>query len=173
MTGCLFPRAPAEAIYYYRSLYPETSQFEGMPCGVRYSMEDADVYTFIMHPWFFGVENIRDLINTIIDQAPVSAPDDDPVLPDEFALYQNYPNPFNPSTTIKYYLPRAADVQMDIYNILGRKVRTLITDHVKAGYHSIMWDGNDSHGQPVSTGVYFYRLRADDLIRTEKMLLLK
>jgi len=173
MTGCLFPRAPAETIYYYRSLYPETSQFEGMPCGVRYSMEDADVYSFIMHPWFFGAENIRDLINTIIEQAPVSAPDDDPVLPDEFALYQNYPNPFNPSTTIEYYLPRTANVQMDIYNILGQKVRVLTADRVIAGHHSIIWDGNDSHGKPVSTGVYFYRLRADDFIRTEKMLLLK
>ena len=79
-------------------------------------------------------------------------------LPDRFALRQNYPNPFNPVTTIKYDLPADALVQLNIYDMLGRKVITLLNERKPAGYHSIVWDGKNSQGELVNSGVYFYQL---------------
>jgi len=94
-------------------------------------------------------------------------------LPKRFTLYQNYPNPFNPVTTIKYSLPRNCHIQLDIYNILGRKVRTLKSGVVEAGQHQAVWNGTDQSGCDVASGVYFYRLKAENYANTRKMLLLK
>jgi len=94
-------------------------------------------------------------------------------LPRKFSLYQNYPNPFNPSTIINYSLPRRSNVKIEIYNILGQTVRQLTDENRTAGNHSVTWDGLDNNGQSVSTGVYFYRITADNFTETKKMLLLK
>ncbi|MBU2652429.1 MAG: right-handed parallel beta-helix repeat-containing protein [Bacteroidetes bacterium] len=100
---------------------------------------------------------------------------DDPAggLPYRFELSQNYPNPFNPVTTIEYSLPQRSNVRIEIFNLLGRKVRTLVEREESAGTYSITWDGESTNGQPVSTGVYFYRFQAGDYVATKKMLLLK
>jgi hypothetical protein len=95
------------------------------------------------------------------------------VLPYRFELSQNYPNPFNPVTTIEYNLPRRSHVTIEIYNILGQKVRTLIDREESAGSYAITWDGRTNIGQQAATGVYLYRLQAGDHIETKKMLLLK
>ncbi|MEW5923809.1 MAG: FlgD immunoglobulin-like domain containing protein [Candidatus Zixiibacteriota bacterium] len=173
MTGCLYPHAPAETIYYYRSHYPQSSWYEGLTCGARYSVDSAHVYTFIMHPWFFDEDDFRSLINCIIDESPVSVSEDNEVLPDDYALFQNYPNPFNVTTNIKFHLPRATETEICIYNILGRKIRTLLCGRAEAGYNSVTWDGNDAQGKPAASGIYLYRIKADDFIQSEKMLLLK
>ncbi|MEE8418381.1 MAG: T9SS type A sorting domain-containing protein, partial [candidate division Zixibacteria bacterium] len=89
-------------------------------------------------------------------------------LPHYFSISQNYPNPFNASTTIQYNLPAVSDVKIDIYNILGRKVETLIQGEQQAGYHQITWDAEDA-----SSGLYFYRIQAGEYAETKKMLLLK
>jgi hypothetical protein len=91
-----------------------------------------------------------------------------PRTPQEFYLSPNYPNPFNPTTTIQYDLPKSTDVRIEIYDILGRKVETLIHSRQKAGRHSVAWNGMGK-----SSGIYFYRLRAGDYTQTKKMLLLK
>ena len=173
MTGCLYPRDQAEAIYYYRSLYPQSSWYDGLACGVRHTIDETHVYTFVMHPWYLNENDFRNLLNSIIDESPVSVPEDNSVLPSGYALYQNYPNPFNSSTVIKYHLPRAAEVEIDIYNILGQKIRNLSGGRAEAGYNTVTWDGTDALGKSVATGIYFYRIKADDFIRSEKMLFLK
>ena len=99
--------------------------------------------------------------------------DVDNILPDRFVLEQNHPNPFNPATVIDYSLPHKADVTLEIYNLLGQKVKTLISDNQPAGSHSVAWDGTDEAGYPVASGIYFYQLKADGYTRSKKMLLLK
>ncbi len=98
---------------------------------------------------------------------------DNGLLPTEFALSQNYPNPFNPSTRIEFALPRAADVNLTVYNILGEKVKTLVDEHMNAGVHSVVFDGYDDNHNPVASGIYFYRIKAGDFNRSKKMMMLK
>ena len=98
---------------------------------------------------------------------------EDNFLPEIFKLSQNYPNPFNPLTTIQYELPQRSDVQIAIYDLLGKKVTTLATVAQDAGYKSIQWDATNDEGQPVSAGMYFYQIKAGDFVQTRKMILLK
>jgi hypothetical protein len=94
-------------------------------------------------------------------------------VPLDWSLSQNYPNPFNPSTTIRFSLPSSGYVTLDVYNILGQKVRTLVDENLTAGYKQIFWDGTNQQGQPVSSGIYFYRLKTDSFSETKKMVLMK
>ncbi len=94
-------------------------------------------------------------------------------LPDQFELTQNYPNPFNPTTDIAFTLPQAAHVTLEIYNVLGQHVATLVDDYREAGEHLVQWDSRDAGGQQVSSGIYLYRLQAGELVEMKKMLLLK
>jgi hypothetical protein len=96
------------------------------------------------------------------------------MIPREFSVSQNYPNPFNPSTTIKYYVPYASHVKIIIYDLLGRQIRTLFNDFVVAGIQSIEWDGTNSYGKRVSSGVYFYQLKTESgFTKTQKMVLIQ
>jgi hypothetical protein len=99
--------------------------------------------------------------------------DEDPALPRECTLHQNYPNPFNNSTRIEFDLPTRSNVEVAVYNILGRRVATIFSGTQSAGTHSVEWDGTDNRGRPVSSGTYFYRLKTDNLVQTKKMILLK
>ena len=94
-------------------------------------------------------------------------------LPDKFALAQNYPNPFNPTTTIRYAIRDRSKVRLTIYNSLGQEIRMLVNEIQGSGYKQINWDGKDSRGNAVSSGLYLYRLQAGDFIQTKKMLLMK
>ena len=96
-----------------------------------------------------------------------------PSLPQQFALHQNYPNPFNPSTTIRYELPEQTQVQVLIYDLRGRLIRTLVSESQTAGYKMLNWDGNNDNGISVSTGVYLYSIQTPDFQNTKKMVLLK
>jgi hypothetical protein len=86
-------------------------------------------------------------------------------------LRQNYPNPFNPSTTIEFILNRPSDIQLDIYNILGQKVRILTKGYKSAGNHLYRWDGADDNGKAVSAGIYIYTLHADGFTQSGRMTL--
>ena len=85
----------------------------------------------------------------------------------------NYPNPFNPTTTISFSIPEESKVNLTIYNIKGQKVKTLVKELLPAGEHSIIWNGKDSNGNRVGSGIYFYKLKAGDYTSTKKMILLK
>ena len=95
-------------------------------------------------------------------------------IPDEFNLQQNYPNPFNPTTTIRFGLPEASAVRLDIYNMIGQRVATLIDgEHYTAGTYEAMWDARDEMGREMSSGMYIYRITAGEYVNVKKMLLMK
>ena len=96
-----------------------------------------------------------------------------PPVPDNYFLAQNYPNPFNPITTISYGLPDPSHVKITIYNILGREVITLVNGDRPAGYHHSLWDSKSAQGIDVSSGLYFYRIEANNFVDVKKMVLLR
>lgn len=112
-----------------------------------------------------GVRPEEDYATVFINRTAVDAEDNVPV---EFSLAQNYPNPFNASTTIEFNLPEAGDVTIQIYDILGRNIETLISGNQSAGAHSIVW-----HADNQPSGVYFYRINARNFSDQKSCLLLK
>jgi hypothetical protein len=129
----------------------------------------------------FSLSTLRyyaDLVATVLRteaSGPVSVAHEDP-LPTGFTLEQNYPNPFNPSTTIRYSLPRKSAIQLAVFNTLGQEVAPLVNEEKEAGYYEVKFDGTD-----LSSGVYFYRIRAlpirdgqaGSFTQTRKLLLLR
>jgi hypothetical protein len=105
--------------------------------------------------------------NNVTNETPKSG------FPIEHALFQNYPNPFNQMTKIEFTVPKSGFVSLNIYDILGRKVRTLVSEHLSSGYKSVLWDGRNNAGKEVSSGIYFYQLRTGDYSETKKLVLLK
>lgn len=95
------------------------------------------------------------------------------LIPGSYQLYDNYPNPFNPTTTISYDLPKSSDVRLDIFNILGRRVGTLVEETQAAGHYDVTWNGKNETGQAVSSGIYFYKLSTEEYTVSKKMTLLK
>ncbi|GAJ04898.1 unnamed protein product, partial [marine sediment metagenome] len=91
----------------------------------------------------------------------------------QFNLSQNYPNPFNPETTIEYSLAESSHVILKIYNLSGQLIKTLVNEYQQAGSHKIIWYGDNEVGQEVATGIYFYRIKAEDFVSTKKMVVLK
>jgi len=98
---------------------------------------------------------------------------DPDVRPDHYYLAANFPNPFNPTTSIRFGLAASGRAELEIYNVLGRKIRTLVNAEYPAGEFEIVWNGTDDAGRPVASGLYFYRLRTADFRETRKMLLMK
>ncbi len=95
------------------------------------------------------------------------------LVPDKFGLMQNFPNPFNSSTSIRYQIPRTADVQILIYDLMGRQIKTLYQGEQNAGYYTIEWNGLSDDNRLIPSGVYFYRMVSSDFQATEKMIYLK
>ena len=92
--------------------------------------------------------------------------------PASFALFQNYPNPFNPSTTIRFSVSRGGRAALDIYDLTGRHVRTLLNGEIIAGSHTLSWDGRNERGSSVGSGVYFYRLKTGSGVTDSKKMIL-
>lgn len=95
------------------------------------------------------------------------------IAPKEFALHPNFPNPFNPSTKIVYDLASQSDVRLEIYNLMGQKVNTLVSANQPVGRHTVTWNATDQFGREVSAGVYLYRLYTSNKVFTRKMILMK
>lgn len=98
---------------------------------------------------------------------------DKPKLPNEFFLSQNTPNPFNAKTVIEYGLPEDAEVEIQITNLLGQKVSTLVSEYQTAGFKRVIWDGRDNSGRDLPSGVYFYNIRAKDFSAKKRAILMK
>ena len=94
-------------------------------------------------------------------------------VPDNYFLHENYPNPFNPTTTLRFDLPEVSSITLTIYNMLGQRVRTFNMNDTPAGFHSIKWNATNDYGEQVGAGVYLYQLRANQYVKTRKMVLLK
>ncbi|KPL02182.1 MAG: hypothetical protein AMJ90_06510 [candidate division Zixibacteria bacterium SM23_73_2] len=136
--------------------------------GASYSFTDENVTSGATY--YYKLEDIDvDGFNTF--HGPIMAKA--VAAPTQFALGQNYPNPFNASTQISYSLKSDADVTLKIYNILGQEVKTLVNKHQTAGNYTITWNGKDSRGNDIATGIYFYRIKAGDFSFERKMAYLK
>ncbi len=90
------------------------------------------------------------------------------LLPNEYQLFQNYPNPFNPSTKIKFNLPESSNVNLEIYNILGQKIAELVNEQLTAGSHEVEFNSKE-----FASGLYFYKLSANDFISIKNMMIIK
>ncbi|MBT4945029.1 MAG: T9SS type A sorting domain-containing protein, partial [Candidatus Marinimicrobia bacterium] len=128
-----------------------------------FEMQGKDLENIIVH-YAYNVNGQEVLGRKEISVAPI---------PDEFALFQNYPNPFNPVTTIEYAIPEAVHVNIVIYDIMGRQVKTLLNELQEPGYRSIRWSSTNDAGELVATGVYFYMISAGQHHSVKKMLLIK
>jgi hypothetical protein len=107
-------------------------------------------------------------------RGPITGIDDNGLqTPQEFALQQNYPNPFNPTTTIRYALKENADVTLKIYNVLGQLVKTLVNTKQTVGFKEVQWDGTNDFGVKVASGIYIYRIQANDFVQSKKMVMMK
>ena len=95
------------------------------------------------------------------------------IIPEEFLVEQNYPNPFNPTTEIRFSLPDAAEVTVEVYNPIGQLIRTLFSGRKEAGYHSVIWDGTDKYGADAASGIYLYRIATGAEQSVRKMVLLR
>lgn len=143
----------------------EVTDYKESGVYIRFIVETND--SEVSSGWF--VDDIFILADTLIDLSI----DELSQLPMEYNLYQNYPNPFNPVTTIYYDLPSQSKINIEIFDLLGRNVRTLVNGTKPSGKYSIIWNGKDKYDKPVSAGVYFYQLQTENYVQTRKMLLLK
>jgi hypothetical protein len=132
-------------------------------------------YNYVSHDMSHGIHNTKYTVAILrASLGLVTGVEMDPLpVPKTFALDQNYPNPFNPTTEIRYTLPKASNVKLSVYDIMGRLVRTLVDQNMDAGAHRMMWNGRDNNGQTVSSGVYFYHIQADGFMATKKMVMMK
>jgi len=168
------PGLHGTGIQTYQSRAPESSVNQGLNVGVKTVTDKGTTFLFGYHLWYMDHTGARNLVDYMLQNTPTDTDDDDnPILPSGFSLQPNYPNPFNAGTIISFNLPERAHVTLDIYNILGRKVRTLVNEEHPAGLHTVEWDGLDLNGSEVASGLYFYQLKCDGNSLTRKMLLLK
>ena len=113
---------------------------------------------------------------TVTFTPPTSVEDRDNAIPSQFSLKQNFPNPFNPSTVINYSIPQSlnsSQIKLEIFNLLGQNVITLVDAKQVAGEHSIQWDGKDEAGNLITSGVYLYRLKTESFVEMRKMMFIR
>lgn len=132
----------------------------------------------IIRPIRLNINNIHGEEDSAVVSKFVTSLDNDVVLPEEFVLEQNYPNPFNPSTDLKFYLPEAASIRLDIIDLQGQVVNILQEDEMAPGWHSVVWNGDNFKGFSAGSGIYLYRLvgrtTGEEVFSvTKKMVLLK
>jgi hypothetical protein len=134
---------------------------------VRFVEQSAPVSQLLLA----GLEG--DTIRVIGFDNVVDVPENNRPLDFRAFLAQNRPNPFNSETHIEFSVPRVSVVRVEVFNLLGQRVRTLLDEEIRAGKHSVTWDGTNDEGVAVSSGVYLYRLRAEEFVQSKKMVLLK
>ena len=111
--------------------------------------------------------------NFQFSSSPLTADEDKDQIPTKFALEQNFPNPFNPVTTLRYTVPEKEIVNISVYDMRGKLVKTLVNSFQSSGKKTVHWNGTDSRDNTVSTGVYLYKINAGIFSQTKKMILLK
>lgn len=130
--------------------------------GALFYWDEFDIYCQLI-----------DSLGTLGGKTDVEEGEETPFLPSQFTLYQNYPNPFNSSTRIKFRLKKANEVELTVFNLLGQRVVVLISSRLSAGEYEVLWDGKGKNGKEVSSGIYFYQLKAGGFQLTRKLTLLK
>jgi hypothetical protein len=127
-------------------------------------LDDIRIYNYALS--FQEIRNLYDISTSVDDKTIYS-------VPDENRLFQNYPNPFNSTTIINYQVKDAAPVKLEVYDILGNKIRTIVSENKIAGYYAEYWDGKNDIGLQVPSGIYFYSLRVKNYNQTKKLVLIK
>ena len=149
----------------YSDLYAIVQGAEGVTAlTVTWDVETSDEWTSTASsngPWTLTVD-AGWLLGT-----------EEEMLPEVFALHNNYPNPFNPITNIRYDIPEVSDVRIDIYNLAGQRVRTLVSNQHQPGRYKIQWNATNDSGSPVASGMYIYKIHAKDFVSVKKLLLMK
>jgi hypothetical protein len=133
-------------------------------------------YYFVKNDGSMGMHNAKyavSLLQKALGWYPTDVKQTGKEIPTEFALQQNYPNPFNPTTTIRFSLPTNQQVKLEVFDIIGRLVKTIVNKDVPAGQFEVSWDGKDNNGMQVTSGMYLYRLQAGSYSSLKKMVLLK
>ena len=144
-----------------------------MPCKKNYNWEKIN--NGQMPPNNQLPSSNIDLIAAWIDEGALEELNikNNKALPERFTLHQNYPNPFNPVTNLDYDLPEDAMVNITVFDMMGKVVRTLVNDQQSAGYKTLQWNAMSNSGQPVSSGLYIYTIQTGEFSKTRKMILLK
>ncbi len=179
--------APSCSQYFYSPDYP--GKFFGIESGNLYEFNGESgqlsrgsiavtsgrlFWTRFAMPDIHKLVSVRNQTVAIHELDLVTdIPPQQDLLPGSFTLGPAYPNPFNPSCVIEYALPERCHTKIGVYNILGQKVAILVDETKPAGSYSVEWNGADQSGQPVATGIYFYKMEAGDYVGSKKMLLLK
>ncbi len=107
------------------------------------------------------------------DHPPIVSVQDEQVVENEFILYNNYPNPFNPTTKISFNVPFDSKLKLEIYNVRGELINTLIDAEYSPGKYEVLWNGRNENGEKVTSGIYFYRFAANGFVQTKRMVLIK
>jgi len=168
---------------------PDLAEGDGVLAELVFERTDPSVASFTLEPtsvadpdhWTYFIYEGQDATGKYdqttaepkFENGLVALSSATPSIPTVYSLKQNYPNPFNPSTEISFDLPVHSNVELTVYNVLGQSVRTLVNQPMEAGSHTVTWDGYDSHGGQVSSGIYFYRISAEKFNATKKMMMLK
>lgn len=157
-TGLSLPLVPIEG-------GAESTSAKFSPDGTKicYTMRDRDTRGSRQEIYIKEFDGVSFMKQTQVGEEKLAS----------FAITGNYPNPFNPSTTIEFSLPEAGFAELVIYNVTGQKIRTLVTETMTPGVHSIVWDGHDDNGLPVSAGLYVTRLQMNDAVTSDQMMLVK
>lgn len=162
-------------VVYFQDLPPEYSAYSGKTVsaagdfngdGIDDFMFQCTNYPDYMTGDIFVVAGSEDIMSDV-DENEIN------ILPSTLTLSQNYPNPFNPETIIEFSIPQRSHTELIIYNILGEVVAIPINKTLPAGIHKIVWDGTDSSGKQLPSGIYFYSVKSDNHSETKKMVLLK
>lgn len=149
------------------------SAYSGQGADTTYPLNAHIDYIIALGYYSFG--NNKLIPRDSLDVGPVSTAikDNNLSVPADFMLSQNFPNPFNPTTEIEYNIAAAGNYSINIYNILGQRLKTLISTNLPVGSYKVQWDGTDENHQFVGSGIYFYSLKGKNLNLTKKMILLK
>ena len=153
----------------------ELTEGETLPSTVTFYLSLANLPGTSMDPELLNVVcGFPDEANPITVSTSALGVDDNESIPDYFALHQNYPNPFNPSTQISFDVPQGAEhIMLNVYNILGQNVSTLVNGVMNPGQYTMEWNATDEVGNPVASGIYFYELRSASFTARKKMLLIR
>ncbi len=138
---------------------------EALMTGQQYESDNATKYSPVV---------ATDTDNSPLDDTPSAISKEGQTIPEKFFLYNNFPNPFNPTTTLKFDLPKnVQNVQLVVYDVLGRQVAILYSGSLAPGQYSFVWNGKNQFGQPMPSGIYFASFKAEQYSRTIKMMLVK
>lgn len=138
--------------------------------SAEFTGEDGKTYEFFSRAtdWTGNTEDLKDEADAVTSVELSTSTEPIPGIPERYVLNQNYPNPFNPSTTIRYGLPESGDVELDVYNMAGKRVATLVKEHKSAGWHEVTFNASN-----MASGVYIYRIQSGEFIQTRKLILVK